>query len=206
MQILRYKIDFRNGQALNNGYFVEANLNNESKFRTLKNLLHLYSLEDELLIKYLEKTDEPSRFGIRKKYWQQLLPMLKKESEKFIDISASKTSWITAGAGIAGVSYCCEAIKDCARVSIVIGSSNKERNKFIYKSLHNKKDEIESKFGTKMAWCEMPDNKMSYIKFELPNCSMYDEGTWPQMNKFFLERIPKLVDAFSSNIRMIKTN
>ena len=150
--------------------------------------------------------NEPSRFGVRRKYWKQLLPELKEKSDKFIDISPSKTSWIQAGAGIAGVSYCCEAIRDCARISIVISSSNKERNKLIYRLLHNNKAEIESKFGTKLEWLEMPEYKMSYIKFELMNCSMYEEDSWPKMNEFFLEKTPKLVHAFSNDIKMIHLN
>jgi hypothetical protein len=46
----------------------------------LKKLLTVFELEDELLIKYSsngESKTEPNRFSVRKKYWQQLLPLIK---------------------------------------------------------------------------------------------------------------------------------
>ncbi|MDB4606308.1 DUF4268 domain-containing protein [Crocinitomicaceae bacterium] len=197
--------DFRTPQSLNNGLFAEANLNSESKFRILKRLLQIYDMEDELLLKYDENNSaEPNRFEVRKKYWKQLLIQLKLRSNKFIDISPSKHSWIQAGAGIGGVSYCCEAIRDRARVSLVISTSNKERNKKIYKILNNNKSEIESKFGSTLEWFEMPENKMSYVKYELINCSVYEEDTWNKMNEFFLEQIPKMVNAFSHDLQIMK--
>lgn len=44
--------EFRFGQELINGYFVEMNIDSNSKFTVLKKLLTLYDLEDELTIKY----------------------------------------------------------------------------------------------------------------------------------------------------------
>lgn len=44
--------EFRSGQELINGYFVEMNIDSNSKFTVLKKLLTLYDLEDELTIKY----------------------------------------------------------------------------------------------------------------------------------------------------------
>ena len=207
LKLTRNSVDFRVAQELNNGYFVEANIDSASKFRTLKRLLEIYNLEDELLIKYDQlNANEPGRFGVRRNYWKQLLPDLKVRTDKFADISPGKSSWIQAGAGIGGVAYCCEAIRDCARISIVISSSNKERNKLIYKLLHNNKREIETKFGAQLEWLEMPEHKMSYIKLEMKDCSIYEDDTWPKMNAFFLETMPKLVDAFNTDIEMIHLN
>lgn len=79
IKITRNESDFRAAQEIVNGWFVESNMDSNSKFNILKKLLSLFELEDELVIKYslgTENINEPNRFNIRKKYWQQILPLL----------------------------------------------------------------------------------------------------------------------------------
>lgn len=209
-ELLKFNRDqgqFRTPQEVTNGYYIEANIDSASKFRILKKLLELYEMEEDLLIKYAEsESNEPTRFGIRRKYWKQLLPELLERTDKFRDISPSKSSWISATVGLGGVSYTCESTRECARVSIVISTSSKERNKQIFRTLKNNKEEIERKFGLPLNWYEMPEHKMSYIKFEKEGLSMYDDTTWPAMNEFFLEFMPRLVKAFEEDFSMVKLN
>ena len=54
-KITRNVEDFRTPQELDNGYFIESNLDSNSKFVSLKRLLNLFELEDELVIKYEDK-------------------------------------------------------------------------------------------------------------------------------------------------------
>lgn len=78
-KITRNSSDFRAPQEVANGWFMESNIDSSSKFATLKRLLTLYEIEDELSIKFSSNTElegQPNRFSIRKKYWNQLLPLL----------------------------------------------------------------------------------------------------------------------------------
>lgn len=52
LKITRNKDDFRSTGEILNGYFVEYNIDSQTKFNILKKLLTLFELEDELIIKY----------------------------------------------------------------------------------------------------------------------------------------------------------
>ena len=46
------KDDFRSPKEVENGYYVEGNTDSNSKFYQLKDVLKIFSLEDQLSIKY----------------------------------------------------------------------------------------------------------------------------------------------------------
>jgi hypothetical protein len=106
IKVTKNQSDFRAAQELINGYFLESNIDSNSKFSTLKKLLTLYELEDELLIKYAdnENSESPNRFNVRKEYWKQLLPLIK-NTELFSNVNPSKDHWLSAGAGLSGLAY-----------------------------------------------------------------------------------------------------
>ena len=77
LKITRNSSDFRAAQSLENGYFIESNIDSPSKFSMLKRLLILFEMEDELIIKYDDGDgNAPNRFVVRKKFWSYLLPQL----------------------------------------------------------------------------------------------------------------------------------
>ena len=71
LKITRNKSNFRLAQEVLNGWYIEVNMDSNSKFIILKKLLTLFELTDELFIKYSSETDSsqiPNRFKVRKKY------------------------------------------------------------------------------------------------------------------------------------------
>ncbi len=46
------KDSFRRAEEIENGYYVERNTDSNSKFYQLKDILKIFSLEDQLSIKY----------------------------------------------------------------------------------------------------------------------------------------------------------
>src|SRR5690606_341763 len=55
--------DFRAPQALKSSYYIESNIDSNSKFSVLKKLLKLFELEDDLLIKYTDAESENLQNG-----------------------------------------------------------------------------------------------------------------------------------------------
>jgi hypothetical protein len=111
-----------------------SNIDSNSKFAILKKLLALFKMEDELLIKYLSSTDnetEPNRFGIRKKYWQQILPLLN-HTNLFENVSPSKDHWLSTGAGVGGLAFTLIITKSNIRIELGISTSSKEKNKVYF--------------------------------------------------------------------------
>ncbi|MEO8236244.1 MAG: DUF4268 domain-containing protein [Flavobacterium sp.] len=206
LKITRNATDFRADQLITNGWYIESNIDSNSKFSILKKLLALYELEDELLIKYSSGTDndsEPSRFMVRKKYWHQLLPLLENTS-LFSNVNPTKDHWLSTGAGIAGISYTFGVSKTYVRIELSILHSSKETNKKYFKNLYKNKEIIEQKFGGALEWEELPDNKMSRIKIEEKNVSISNDSDWEIMNNFLVCNLPKFEKAFEPFIKNLK--
>jgi uncharacterized protein with ParB-like and HNH nuclease domain len=205
-KITRKPSDFRAPQEVTNGWHIESNIDSNSKFNSLKRLLTLFEMEDELLIKYASRTEnesEPNRFGVRKKYWQQLLPLIK-DTSLFSNVNASKESWISSGAGIAGLSFTFAVSKSYVRIEMTILTSSKETNKAYFKKLHKNKEAIEQNFGNALVWEELPENKMSRIKIEKPEVNIFNESDWDPMNNFLVSNLPKFENALRPFIKNIK--
>ena len=204
-KITRNASDFRAPQELQSGYFIESNIDSNSKFSTLKKLLPLFGLEDDLLIKYADsETDAvPNRYSVRREYWKKLLPKID-TTDLFSNISPSKDNWISAGAGISGINYALVVSGKYARVELAIVSSSKEKNKKYFKKILNFKKEIEVSFGNKLEWEELPEHKMSRIKYELTNVNVYDNSNWERMNEFLIKYLSKFEQAMSPVIKKLK--
>ncbi|MBG6111679.1 uncharacterized protein with ParB-like and HNH nuclease domain [Flavobacterium sp. CG_9.10] len=205
-KISREPNDFRAAQEAVNGWFVEANLNNDGKFVVLKRLLILFGMEDELSIKYVSVTEnesEPNRFNVRKKYWQQLLPLIK-DTTLFSNVNPSKDHWLSTGAGTAGVSYTFVITKSYARIELSILTSNKETNKIYFKKLLKNKEAIEQIFGCALVWEELPENKMCRIKIEEQGLNLFNESDWEGMNNFMVYNLPKFENALSPFIKNLR--
>ncbi|MFD1016888.1 DUF4268 domain-containing protein [Winogradskyella rapida] len=204
-KITRDPNDFRFAQELNNGYFVESNLDSNSKFSSLKRLLSLFELEDELAVKYQdsEKKNSQNRFFVRKEFWKQLLPQIEK-TDLFSKVNPSKDHWLSAGAGISGLNYNFVITSKYARIELAIGSSSKENNKKYFKQLYNQKEAIESRFEDILVWEELPENKMSRIKFQLDDVNLFDKEDWSKMNQFLVTYLPKFELAMQPLIKKIR--
>jgi uncharacterized protein with ParB-like and HNH nuclease domain len=204
-KITRNSSDFRSPQEIINGWYIESNMDSNNKFSSLKRLLTLFEMEDELYIKYESNESDviPNRFNVRKKYWKQLLPLIE-NTNLFSNVNASKDHWLSAGAGISGLSYTLVITSKYVRIELGIISSSKEQNKKYFKKLFNQKESIESSFGAKLAWEELPENKMSRIKYESNGVSLFDENDWDKMNDFLIVNLPKFEKAFKPVIEKLR--
>lgn len=205
-KITRNTSDFRSPQEVINGWYVEANMDSNNKFSSLKRLLTLFELEEELSIKYSSGTEnksEPNRFNLRKKYWQQVLPLIEKTT-LFSNVNPSKDHWLSTGAGTAGVSYTFIITKSFVRIELTISTSSKETNKIYFKKLQKNKEVIEQAFGKTLVWEELPENKMSRIKIEEPGVNLYNESDWDTMNTFLITNLPKFEKALSPFIKNLR--
>jgi uncharacterized protein with ParB-like and HNH nuclease domain len=205
-KISRDPKDFRTAQETINGWFVEANLNSDGKFVVLKRLLTLFDMEEELSIKYSSGRENelvPNRFTIRKKYWQQLLPLLQ-DTTLFANVNPSKENWLSTGAGTAGVLFTFGITQSYVRIELTILASTKETNKMYFKKLFKNKEAIESIFGSDLEWEELPDNKMSRIKIEEKGLNLYNESDWADMNAFLVTNLPKFEKALQPFIKILK--
>jgi uncharacterized protein with ParB-like and HNH nuclease domain len=205
-KMTRNSSDFRTPEEVVNGWYVETNMDSNNKFINLKKLLTLFEMEDELFVKYSSETESSSdsnRFAIRKKYWKQLLPLIK-DTDLFLNVNPSKDHWLSTGAGKGGVSFTFVATKSYVRIELTISTSSKETNKIYFQTLRRNKEQIEQTFGGELAWEELPENKMSRIKIELQGVSLYNDVDWERMNSFLVFNLPKFEKALYPFVKNLK--
>lgn len=201
LKISRENSAFRVPQSLKSGYYVESNIDSNSKFSILKKLLSLFELDDDLLIKYAgtEIENQPNRFVIRREFWRQLLPLIE-NNELFSNVNTSKDHWLSTGAGISGLSYSFVVTQRYARIELSISSSIKENNKRFFHELLSNREKIEKNFGDVLEWEELSDYKMSRVKFELREVSVFERNDWEKMNDFLIKYLPKFEQSLRSFI------
>ena len=206
IKINRNKNDFRAPQEVSNGWYIETNLDSNSKVNYLKKLLSLYEIEDQLFIKYEEgegRSFKANSHQGRNKYWNHILEKLEGTS-LFENVNPSKDHWLSTGAGTAGVSYTMVVTRLFVRIEVTINSSSKAQNKLYFHKLLSNKEEIEHSFNKPLIWEELPENKMSRIKVQLENVNLYDEATWQKMDEFFVDNLPRFEKAFSPFMKQLK--
>ena len=67
---------------------------------------------------------------------------------------------------------------------------------FVYSQ--SKKEQIENEFGSLLVWERMDDKRMSRVKFEYPDVSVFQEDDWGKMIDFMKVYVPKFEAAFKS--------
>ena len=196
--------EFRTPQELLNGYFIEANIDSNSKFSYLKKILSVFELEDELIIKYnSDHNGGMDRFSRRRKFWEELLPMLNHHI-LFTKVNPTKDFWLSAGAGISGLSYTLLVTKSYTAIEFTINRASKEDNKRLFKVLESHKNDIEGRFGQPLLWEIMSDAKMSRIKYQLDDVNFYIDSDIETIKKFFIENLNAFYDAFNPVIITLK--
>jgi uncharacterized protein with ParB-like and HNH nuclease domain len=213
LKITRDASVFRYAQEVANGWYVESNIDSNTKFTVLKKLLSLYELEDELIIKYqpadgIERaqrmgSDAGQRKNFLRAYWAQLFPVMQ-GTDLFTNTTPSRGNWVSVGAGVSGVSYTMIVYKAHVRVELTIASADKDTNKRHYRKLLQYRSEIEEHFGDQLEWEELPDKKMSRIKFQRTDLNMIGESDWPVINDFFNDAMPRFEKAFRGYVGKVK--
>lgn len=206
LKITRNQSDFREARELENGWFIESNIDSNSKFSILKKLLSLFELEEELIIKYQTgpvNSGEPGKANLHRKYWQQLLPLIK-ELGLFQNIKPTKDHWLSTGSGVTGVSYTLVITKSCSRVELDLMTSSKDLNKSYFRQLFAHKNAIESVFGIPLEWQELADKKMCRIKTEIDGLDFFNQEEWAVRNDFFIEILPRFQKALDPFVMGLK--
>ncbi|RXG13260.1 DUF4268 domain-containing protein [Leeuwenhoekiella aestuarii] len=207
IQLSRNREEFRAPQELVNGYYVESNIDSNSKFRNLKKILMVFEAEDDLLVKFESdwpiKANTAKRFSIRREFWKQLLPQIE-NTKLFSNVNPTRDHWLSSGAGTSGVMYTFVITGSYARVELGLISSSKEKNKSYFTKLYKYKNAIEASLGCELIWEELPENKMSRIKVELQDVNLFDEQDWPKMTSFLIETLPNFEQALQPYVNRLK--
>lgn len=81
---------------------------------------------------------------------------------------------------------------------------NKEFNEFIFDTLKQRKEEIETRFGKALEWERREDIKSSYIIYKLENVNIFNRDDWDKMIEFLVENMIKLEEVFRPILKEVK--
>jgi uncharacterized protein YnzC (UPF0291/DUF896 family) len=145
-----------------------------------------------------------SRQILRLEFWKLFLKEAANKLSSIQNISPSKENWITLGSGLSGVGFNFVISNYYARVEVYISRSIKEDNTIIFKSLHEKKNEIEAVFGDQLIWEELPDKKTCRVKYELNNVNSNVREDWREMIDFMIDGMKRLEKSFREPISKVR--
>jgi hypothetical protein len=182
----------------------------EQLFLNLEQIIPIKEAED-FVISMAKKSREEvgiqeelkERHIIRRKFWTAYIKEINKVSTLYQNVSPGKGHWISAGSGISGVTYTSVVTGDYIRMELSIHGRTQDENKSIFDALFAKRQQIESDFGKQLEWERMDDKRMSRIKFELPEVSVFHEEDWDKMIRFMCEVIPKFEASFKKPISQL---
>lgn len=153
-----------------------------------------------------EKKELAERHKKRLIFWEGLLEKSKNKTMLFSDISPSKDSWISTGAGKSGLVYLYNITYKYASVNFCIdrGKDLEEENKKIFDNLFNHKDEIEAIFEGKLTWQRLDDRRSSRICKTYNYAGLNDKEKWDKLQNEMIDDMIKLEKAFKKYISALK--
>ena len=196
-------VGFTKSVEIANGVHVFTGIDTPSKLFVLRKVFQAYEIDFSELVFYLRDENEENRveagtrYERRKRYWTYALDFIHEAHGKgsFSNVNPSKQGWISGFIGVQGVSICCVANRDGARVELYIAKNKVEENKRIFDMLYAHMEEIETSLGAPLTWLRGEGIKSSKIEYQLEKVSIENETDWLQMAKFHAEWSKKFYDV-----------
>ena len=154
------------------------------------------------------KRAESRRHEMRFKFWTELLKVFKadKEMPAFKNSSATKDSFISSSAGIAGIQWVLWVTKDFVRCELRIdkGKGAEEENLKILHLLKKDKEQIETAYGSALNWEELEGYRTTSIRIEYPGGYNNPEEDWLGIIEADLANTKRFISALKGPVSKLK--
>jgi Domain of unknown function (DUF4268) len=150
-----------------------------------------------------QKKELAERHVERLKFWGQLLAMAKDKGILLhAQRSPSKESWISAGAGVrSGVSFNYLVwMTDETAVELYIDTGDKDENKHIFDTLHDRKQDVEQSFGGPLSWERLDNKRACRVRVVLNAGGLNDEPKWPIIQSVMIAAMDRLAKAVKPHL------
>lgn len=149
---------------------------------------------------------EVRRHTIRRAFWAEVIKSMNSStSNLYQNISAGKTSWISASSGVRGLQFNFVSTKDFTRVELYIDRGEPDENKAIFDALLQDRHDIEEAFGDVLIWEPLDARRACRIKFERV-ANIYDQQQWPSMVDFLVEAMVRLEPVLRPRLAKLVAN
>ena len=153
------------------------------------------------------KKEIAERYGIRKRWWTQLVERSAKVSKLHAHITPGEYSWLGNSAGIRGLNFNYVVTQDESGAELYIdrGKDAKEENKGIFDQLKAHESEVEKTFGGPLSWERLEGKRASRIRFTQPGGGYRSsEEQWPSLQDGIIGAMTRLEQALRPFLKQLK--
>ncbi|NLG50994.1 MAG: DUF4268 domain-containing protein [Chloroflexi bacterium] len=152
------------------------------------------------------KKELAERYIIRERFWATLLERARTKTKLHANISPSRYSWISTGAGKSGLSFSYVVRQHDAQVELYIdrGKDADRENKAIFDELAKAKAEIEAAFGGPLEWERLDGKRACRISFKFEGGGYRDDDMWLGIQDSMIDAMVRLEKALRPHIDTLK--
>lgn len=155
------------------------------------------------------KKEIAERYGIRKRWWTQLVERSAKFTKLHAHITPGEHSWIGTSSGNRGLNLNYVVTQDecAAELYIDRGKDAEEENKAIFDQLLAHKDEIDTAFGAPLGWERLEGKRASRIRHTQAGGGYRSpEEQWPALQDAIIKDMDRLERALRPHLRRLSLN
>lgn len=149
------------------------------------------------------------RYGIRKRWWTQLIERSAKVSQLHAHITPGEYSWIGTSSGVRGLNlnYVITQDECAAELYIDRGKDSEGENKSIFDQLRVHHAEVEKGFGGPLSWERLEGKRACRIRFTQSGGGYRTpEEKWPELQDGIIAAMNRLEQALRPFIKQLKLN
>jgi hypothetical protein len=153
------------------------------------------------------KKEIAERYGVRKRWWSQLIERSTKLSKLHAHITPSEYSWIGTSSGIRGLNFNYVVNQDECSAELYIdrGKDAVDENKSIFDQLHANRDTVEKAFGGPLSWERLEGKRACRIRFSQAGGGYRSpEEKWPQLQDGIITAMIHLEQALRPFLKQLK--
>lgn len=153
------------------------------------------------------KKEIAERYGIRKRWWTQLIERSASTSKLHAHITAGEYSWIGTSSGVRGLNLNYVVTQDECGAELYIdrGKDSEEENKRIFDQLHSHQTEVEAAFGGPLSWERLEGRRACRIRYTQPGGGYRSpEERWPIIQDGIIAAMNRLEQALRPYIKGLK--
>jgi hypothetical protein len=152
------------------------------------------------------KKELAERYGIRLRFWTQLLQRARERTRLHANISPGQYNWLGTSAGQRGLGLNYSVLKHEATVELYIdrGKDAEAENKAIFDTLASSKAAIEEAFGEPLEWQRLEGKRACRIKKDVKLGGYRDEERWPEVQHAMIDAMIRLDKALRPHIKKLE--
>jgi hypothetical protein len=147
------------------------------------------------------------RYGIRKRWWTQLVERSAKVSKLHAHITPGEYSWIGTSSGIRGLNlnYTVTQDEGAAELYIDRGKDSEEENKAIFDQLKANRSAVEKAFGGPLSWERLDGKRACRIRFTQTSGGYRSpEERWPELQDGIIAAMTRLEQSLRPFLKQLK--